>query len=32
MENKIIKVYENGYNIKDKVLRFAKVIVGKLKE
>ena len=32
MENKIIKVYENGYKIKDKVLRFAKVIVGKFKE
>ena len=31
-ENKIIKVYENGYKIKDKVLRFAKVIVGKFKE
>ena len=32
MENKIIKVYENGYKIRDKVLRFAKVIVGKFKE
>ena len=32
MANKIIKVYENGYKIKDKVLRFAKVIVGKFKE
>ena len=32
MENKIMKVYENGYKIRDKVLRFAKVIVGKFKE
>ena len=32
MENKIIKVYENGYKRRDKVLRFAKVIVGKFKE
>jgi len=32
MEHKIVKIYENGYKIKDKVLRFAKVIVGKFKE
>ena len=32
LEHKIVKIYENGYKIKDKVLRFAKVVVGKLKE